>query len=360
MPEAATIVKNLLRWYVKKARDLPWRRQSDPYGIWISEIMLQQTQVKTVIPYWERWMKQLPTIARLAAAREDEFLKLWEGLGYYSRVRNIHRAAHVIMDSFGGEFPRDHTSILSLPGIGPYTAGAISSIAFGDPQPIVDGNVIRVLTRVDCVTESTQAAATKTKLWSRSANLVEEAAKGKSTDCNVCGDFNQALMELGATVCLPREPICCECPLARDCYAKAKSVQASLPNVGPRKKAVSRVFMAVVIQRRQSFMVRRRGSEGVNAGLWEFPNTELKEPDVAGDAWLKESLGVERASLGLLGEVKHSITTSRILLRVYKVRVSPDYPAVGGSSQWASRAKLDGLAFTAAHRKIVERILGRE
>ncbi len=356
MPEPATIVKNLLRWFQKEARDLPWRREADPYGIWISEIMLQQTQVKTVIPYWERWMEQLPTVEHLAEAAEDTVLKLWEGLGYYSRARNIHRAARVILDSHEGEFPRDYDSILGLPGIGPYTAGAISSIAYGDPQPIVDGNVIRVLTRVDGIRESTKLGATKAQLWKRAEELVREAAKVKSSKRNVCGDFNQSLMELGALICLPRQAECLRCPLRRACVGRREDLLASVPNVGERKKAVSRLFMAVVVKKGHRFMVRQRDANSVNGGLWEFPNSELTSEDSAGVGWLKNALGIEPSSLRLLEKIKHSITTNRILLQAYVVDVSSGYRAPVSSVQWVSREKLNDLAFTAAHRKIVDQI----
>ena len=356
MPEPATIVKNLLRWFQEQARDLPWRREADPYGIWISEIMLQQTQVKTVIPYWQRWMEQLPTVERLANASDETVLKLWEGLGYYSRVRNIHRAARIIVDSHGGQFPRESESILALPGIGPYTAGAISSIAYGDPRPIVDGNVIRVLTRVDGIRESTKLGATKAWLWKRAEDLVREAAKAKDSDRNVCGDFNQSLMELGATVCLPRQAECSRCPLRRCCVGKRKALLASIPNVGERKKAVARLFMAVVVRKGPRYLVRQRRGEGVNRGLWEFPNTERTAKDPAGAGWLKAELGLDLASLRLLVEVKHSITTNRISLQAYMAEVPHKFRAPAASVQWVSAAKLDDLPFTAAHRKIVDRI----
>src|SRR5690349_4448454 len=195
------IVQALLAWFAANARELPWRRTKDPYAIHVSEIMLQQTQVKTVIPYWERWMRELPTIEALAKAKPDRVLKLWEGLGYYSRARNLQKAAQLILAGHDGVFPGDLEKILGLPGIGPYTAGAISSIAFGLPAPIVDGNVTRVLARYLGIRGDPKSRETKNALWEAAGRLVNAAH-----DLNACGDFNEALMELGATVCLPHQP----------------------------------------------------------------------------------------------------------------------------------------------------------
>src|SRR5438105_1972274 len=214
------IVRELLRWFGEHARDLPWRRTRDPYAIWVSEIMLQQTQVKTVLPYWDRWMRALPTIETLAKARPRTIHKLWEGLGYYTRVRNMQKAARLICDAHGGKFPETFEEILALPGIGRYTAGAICSIGFNQPTPILDGNVVRVLSRVFGINGNSREKLTNKRLWRIAGELVQQAAelKGNLPRFRVhatrrCSHFNQSLMELGALVCRPKEPQCLLCPI---------------------------------------------------------------------------------------------------------------------------------------------------
>ena len=357
MPEAATIVKNLLRWYQLEARDLPWRRVSDPYAIWISEIMLQQTQVKTVIPYWKRWMKRFPTVRDLAIADEDAVLKHWEGLGYYSRARNIQKAALEIDRSHRGQFPLEFEMILSLPGIGPYTAGAISSIAYGHPRPIVDGNVIRVLSRLDGIKASTKLRQTNQMLWARAEELVVRAEKTTFPGRNACGDFNQALMELGATICLPRNPECSSCPLRRSCFARKEGLIETIPDLGQRKKTVARLYLAVVARRDGKILVRQRELGGINGKLWEFFNREVTSEDPGGYQWLERTLGLGPTDLKLLGEVKHSITTNRITLKVYSSNIVTGRQIDDASSQWVRVSELEGLAFAAAHRKIVRRFI---
>src|SRR5258707_919982 len=202
------IVRDLLAWFGDHARDLPWRRTCNPYAIWVSEIMLQQTQVKTVIPYWERWMGALPTLQDLAEANAETIHKLWEGLGYYTRVRNMQKAAREIVANHAGQFPREHEAILELPGIGPYTAGAISSIAFNEPKAILDGNVVRVLARLFGIAENAREKSTNEKLWQLAEALVTTAAQpaNQTRHPQSCSHLNQALMELGALICTPRQP----------------------------------------------------------------------------------------------------------------------------------------------------------
>ena len=221
--KASWLVHALLDWFATAARDLPWRRTTNAYAVWVSEIMLQQTQVKTVWPFWERWMRELPTVAALAAARPERVLKLWEGLGYYTRARNLQRAAQLIVARPGGEFPTQFDEMLALPGIGRYTAGAIGSIAFNQPAPILDGNVMRVLTRLFALTGNPREKETNARLWQLAEQLVRAAAAVdfKSQISNLkfplagpCSALNQALMELGALVCTPRSPQCPRCPLA--------------------------------------------------------------------------------------------------------------------------------------------------
>ncbi|MCX6894473.1 MAG: A/G-specific adenine glycosylase [Verrucomicrobia bacterium] len=225
------LVPALLHWFAQNARNLPWRRTRDPYAIWVSEIMLQQTQVKTVIPYWERWLRELPDIAALAAAPPEKIHKLWEGLGYYTRVRNMQKAAQQIVADHAGQFPRDFDAILALPGVGRYTAGAICSIAFNQPTPILDGNVIRVLTRVFGIASDPREKQTNAHLWQLAEELVVIAARRPCASRLTprASHFNQSMMELGALICTPRNPQCEICPVKKLCVAHRENRIAELP-----------------------------------------------------------------------------------------------------------------------------------
>ncbi|MCS1409236.1 MAG: Adenine DNA glycosylase [Verrucomicrobia subdivision 3 bacterium] len=357
MPEAAAIVKTLLAWYRHNARDLPWRGCADPYAVWISEIMLQQTQVNTVIPYWRRWLKALPTIEALARADQDQVLKLWEGLGYYSRARNLQKAAKVIQDAHGGKFPEQFDAVLGLPGIGPYTAGAIASIAFGQARPVLDGNVIRVLCRVDGINECVKQPAVNRQLWTRAEALVRQASREKKPGVNSCGGFNQSLMELGATVCMPRNPSCELCPMRHSCQAKKLGLIERLPNLGKRQKSVRRNYVALVIRRRGKLLVRKRSAAAINGSFWEFPATETNGNDPGGYKWIEKRWRQGPQALRTLGEIKHSITTNRITLRVYVTEVSHGFSDLDDSHRWVTHAELERLALTGAHRKIVRRLM---
>jgi A/G-specific adenine glycosylase len=336
------IAKNLLRWFQANARDLPWRRTRDPYAIWISEVMLQQTQVKTVIPYWQRWLKHLPNVRALARASEERVLKLWEGLGYYSRARNLQRAAHSIVKEHKGDFPRDFEAILALPGIGRYTAGAICSIAFNQPQPVLDGNVIRVLTRLFGIRTNPKERRTTQRLWQVASELVECT--------HDCSSLNQSLMELGATVCLPQNPHCGECPLHQNCIALNTARVDRIPNLPMRAKATARRFVAFVVNHRNRFLLRQRPNGAVNARLWEFPNVEVTNGDAI--AIGEKVLGASFDSFQSLGTIRHSITRYRIALDVFRgeaKRKSKD-------GHWLTLEEIDARALTSAHRKILNRI----
>lgn len=257
------ITEPLLHWYERNARDLPWRENSSPYRVWISEIMLQQTRVDTVIPYYGRFLAELPTVAALASVPEARLLKLWEGLGYYSRARNLRKTARIIMENYGGEFPEEYGDILALPGIGEYTAGAIASIAFGKPVPAVDGNVLRVVCRL--TGSRSDAADPKTRTRVREALQEIYPSEG-------CGDFTQSLMELGATVCLPNgAPRCEACPLAEFCTAGNDGTVAEIPVKAPKKSRKIERKTVLLLVRGDEVAVRRRTGQGLLAGLWEFP-----------------------------------------------------------------------------------------
>ena len=240
-------------WYCAAARDLPWRRTTDPYAIWLSEVMLQQTRVSTAIPYYERFLRRFPTVSRLARARLDTVLKMWEGLGYYSRARNLHKAAREIVSRFHGRLPQTKEDLLTLPGVGRYTAGAIASIAFNERAPLVDGNVERVLCRVFRIHGSPKDAAIRDRIWSFAKELVPE---------DKAGLFNQALMELGSEICSPRRPRCDKCPLARSCEARIHKEQESLPTRTARKPVPRHTIVVGVIYRAGRILIDKRKPEG--------------------------------------------------------------------------------------------------
>jgi A/G-specific adenine glycosylase len=334
------IIPALLEWYAANARDLPWRRTKDPYRVFIAEIMLQQTQVKTVIPYFERWMRQLPTLAAFARARPQKVLKLWEGLGYYTRVRHAHAAAQVILRRHGGRFPRNFDDILALPGIGRYTAGAISSIAFNQPAPILDGNVIRVLSRIFGVEGNPRDKKTNATLWQLARDLV-------SVVPSRCSDLNQSLMELGALVCTPRRMRCSICPVRKFCFAFREGRLAEFPMRPPRVPATERRFMAFVARKENRFLVRQRPGGAVNAHLWEFPNIEVGLKDKRDGRDNKDAAFLIVKARPIC-RIRHSITRHRILLEAYHARAAATTPGI-----WKTIPQLKRLPFASAHRKIL-------
>ncbi len=371
------LVPALLDWFSANARDLPWRRTRDPYAIWVSEIMLQQTQVKTVIPYWKRWMRELPTIKAAANASPDKIHKLWEGLGYYTRARNLQKAAREIVArqdaisesrrSRGNEtqtkrkldtphvvtctFPEHFDDVLALPGIGRYTAGAICSIAFNQPVPVLDGNVIRVLTRIFGIAENTKEKKTNARLWRLAEELVQNSKLKIKNSKTCCSHLNQSLMELGALVCTPRNPQCKVCPVKTLCVAFRENRAEELPNFGKRATATARHFVAFVAERNGRFLVRQRPAGVVNAHLWEFPNVEIVDEAFNLKLTTKDALGVEPLRLEPLTTVKHSITRYRITLEAFAVSSVGISRKIDGV--WKTPAQMEQLAFTAAHRKIL-------
>ncbi|MGE0395188.1 MAG: A/G-specific adenine glycosylase [Kofleriaceae bacterium] len=270
---AERIATAVVAHYRAAKRDLPWRRTRDPYAIWVSEIMLQQTRVATVIPYWERWMAKFPTVSALATAPLDDVLAAWAGLGYYSRARNLVKGAQAIAAKWAGALPRRASELREVPGIGPYTAGAIASIAFGERAPLVDGNVARVLSRVFGITDDIKSAAGTKALWARAGDLMTALPDGTAP-----GDLNQGLMELGATLCSPTDPRCLVCPLAAHCIAAREGRQSELPVVPARKKESELPILArtlVWICEGDSILLARRAPDGLFGGLWELPPLEI-------------------------------------------------------------------------------------
>ncbi|MFC5404527.1 A/G-specific adenine glycosylase [Cohnella soli] len=283
----------LLNWYRKERRDLPWRRSRDPYHIWVSEIMLQQTRVDTVIPYFNRFVDRFPTVGDLAEAPEEDVLKHWEGLGYYSRARNLQAAAREVAELYGGRVPNGKKEVSGLKGVGPYTAGAILSIAYDQPEPAVDGNVMRVLSRYFCLEEDIAKPATRIGMESLAASLIPEGQ---------AADFNQALMELGAMICTPKSPSCDFCPVAIHCAAKREGREKELPIKTKAKKARDVYRFAALIEgvgaHAGQVLVRRRPDTGLLAKMWELPHIEAT--DAA--AWEDVAEGVRRLEAALVDE----------------------------------------------------------
>jgi A/G-specific adenine glycosylase len=363
-PKVKLLVPRLLNWFAANARDLPWRRTRDPYAIWVSEIMLQQTQVKTVIPFWNRWLRELPTIEAAAQAPSEKIHKLWEGLGYYTRVRNLQKAAQQIVEKHGGNFPDKFDDVLALPGIGRYTAGAICSIAFNQPTPILDGNVIRVLTRIFGIAENPKEKETNQLLWNLAEQLVSHAKtqrrKGKSMENfasfaplreeNSCSHLNQSLMELGALVCTPRNPQCLICPVKKLCVAFKENRTEELPNLGKREAATARHFVAFVIERAGKVLVRQRPEKIVNAHLWEFPNFETNGKKRDATDIFYSAFNFKAAKFQPLGTIKHSITRYRMTLETFHVRLKNSPKKLAGV--WLAPGEFDSIAFSSAHKKL--------
>jgi A/G-specific adenine glycosylase len=335
----------LLRWYRRSRRDLPWRRTRDPYAIWVSEVMLQQTQVATVLPYYRRFMKRFPDPTSLARAPEERVLAVWSGLGYYRRARALHAAARQVVERHGGRLPADPGALLQLPGVGRYTAGAIASIAFDLREPVLDGNVRRVLSRV------LADPGDDRRLWAVAAELADGPRPG---------DLNQALMELGALVCTPRAPDCAACPLARRCRARA----GGRPEGYPRRKAAVRgtekVRVAVAAVRRGScVLIERPAADSPLRGAWDLPACEI---DGDGDAActiraaLRRRYGLEIRTAEPAGPVSHGIMQRRLLLEVVPCRLRRGRVAGRGELSWVGVSALDEAAVSGATRKAVQRL----
>jgi A/G-specific adenine glycosylase len=356
--DSTKLVRSLLRWFRANARDLPWRHTRNPYAIWVSEIMLQQTQVKTVLPYWNRWMQRLPDIQSLARASSDEIHKLWEGLGYYHRVRNMQRAAREIVEKHGGEFPTEFDSIRALPGIGRYTVGAICSIAFNQPTPILDGNVLRVLARLYGINRDPANPATREQLWDLAEQLVQRSAKLRPDRSTLhhnqfaCSDFNQSLMELGAVICKPREPQCLACPVSTHCIALQTDRVHDLPFRPRRPPPTARRFLAFVVERQGRILVRKRAEGVINGGLWELPNAEIAHGPLR-IAQATKALGLLPAGSQPLCRISHSITRYRFMTEAFRAEASPGFKT-SRTIRWVKWKNLDRLAFPSAHKQIID------
>lgn len=334
----------LLRWYSRHKRDLPWRHTRDPYKIWVSEIMLQQTQVATVIPYYERWLKAFPSLAALVDAPLSKALKLWAGLGYYRRVRMFHQAAGFIQKKLGGKIPRTAEKLRALPGIGRYTAGAIASIAWGEKTPVLDGNVIRILARIFAVTQSVDRPATLEKLWSLAASLLPDKNPG---------DFNQALMELGATICFPSNPKCSCCPVQKNCTTRQRGTELFFP-VRSQKTRYEKLSMTALALRnnKNEVWLEKQPEKGRWGGLWMFPFWMHKKE------MLKDFRPFGSPPIFFL-TVPHAFTKYRILLEVFESQCRKKALLKRPHGRWFSIAELNRIALPSPHKKIARSLIAR-
>ena len=347
----------LLAWYDRQAAALPWRAPPgsppDParaYAVWLSEIMLQQTQVETVRPYFTRFMAAYPTVEALAAAPLDNVLKQWEGLGYYSRARNLHQTAQIVVRDFGGRFPQTADALQALPGVGRYTAGAIASIAFGERAPVLDGNVIRVFARVTDLTDDVTDGATRNALWTLAEDWMPPVRPG---------DYNQALMELGRTVCTPRAPRCGQCPVAGHCQAYQRGTQDQRPVKQPRAATPHHdVTAGLIWNAAGELLIAQRPLDGLLGGLWEFPGGKV-EPGETYEACLarelREELGIEVAVGELFCVVRHAFTHFRITLHTFHCQYVSGEPQTLGvhAFAWVTPDALDHYAFGKADRQVI-------
>lgn len=346
--------KDLVSWYEAEKRDLPWRHERDPYKIWVSEIMLQQTRVDTVIPYFNRFMEQFPTVESLAGADEEAVMKAWEGLGYYSRVRNLQSAVKEVAESYGGVVPADKDEFLSLKGVGPYTGGAVLSIAYGLPEPAVDGNVMRVMSRILTIWDD---------IAKPSARKIFEQAVRKIMYEEDPSSFNQALMELGATICTPTSPACLLCPVQNHCQAFEEGVQRELP-VKTKKKSDKKIRMGAVVLEAPdgTVLIEKRPSSGLLANLWQFPNMELPtgiNPRSALEAYVEAEYGLnaciqpEKAT-----DIIHVFSHLTWEIDVYIGTI--DAKAEKERTKFVSKEDVETYAFSVSHQKIWQHVKGMD
>ncbi|MDO9302925.1 MAG: A/G-specific adenine glycosylase, partial [Anaerolineales bacterium] len=342
----------LLNWYHKHGRTLLWRDHPDPYAVWVSEIMLQQTRVETVIPYFEKWMKLFPDVTSLANASEQDVLNAWEGLGYYSRARNLHKAAKITAEKFNGKLPRDLTDLRSLPGIGRYTVGAIASMAFGMDEPTLDGNLRRVFARLFDVSEFADLPTGEKILWQLAA---QNLPKGQA------GDYNQALMDLGATICIPKNPRCLLCPLMKICESCKNGTQELRPVLKPKKAVPHYVHAAAVIVEQidnlSHVLLAQRPSKGLLGGMWEFPNGRV-EADPA-----KELTKVLNATYSLkvkkkeaLGVLQHAYTHFKVTVHAF--RCEPVSIPKNKNLKWVKITDLNDYPMGKVDRQIAKIVNG--
>lgn len=337
---------NLLKWYETNKRHLPWRKTHEPYKIWVSEIMLQQTQVKTVIDYYNRFIFKFPNIKALSKATEDQVYQIWQGLGYYSRADKMMLCAKQIVKKYNGQFPKDYKTMLSLPGIGPYTAGAILSIAYNIPVPAVDGNVMRVISRQFNIQEDISKAKTRKIFEQKVQSVLPEDAR----------QFNQALMELGALICIPKNPKCSECPVRKSCKAYREKIVEALPIKTKRIKKTRHLMAAAYIKHMGDIMIEKRSSKGLLANLWGFPIVEVKSIDKSIKYitnYLQETYGLEVEYVTKKNNAQHIFTHKiweiNLLEFQIKNKVEIDYPEI----KWIPEIEIKDFHFPTAFKKLL-------
>ena len=342
----------ILDWYSSHRRELPWRGHPDPYAVWVSEIMLQQTRVEAVIPFFKRWMDRFPSIRALAAASEQDVLSLWEGLGYYNRARNLNNAARIVVDQHGGELPHDLVSLRKLPGIGRYTAGAIASMAYGLDVATLDGNLRRVFARIFNVAKPADSPAGEEILW---ALAEEHLPKGHA------GDYNQALMDLGASLCLPRNPTCLLCPISELCKARELGIQEQRPVLKPKEVVPHYTVTAAVLLRDGKVLLAKRPSKGLLGGMWEFPGGKVENGESL-EACLtreiREELGAKIHINEAFGIYRHAYTHFRITLHAFLCEIAggEPRPVEAAGLAWVLPAELGNFPMGKVDRQIAERL----
>ncbi|MEX0594179.1 MAG: A/G-specific adenine glycosylase [Balneolaceae bacterium] len=349
-------VRDLISWFDHHQRDLPWRRTDDPWAIWVSEVMLQQTRVDTVIPYYQRFLNQFPTLSSLANASRQELLQHWEGLGYYSRGRNLQDATLQVMQQFDGVIPKTHDELLELKGIGPYTAAAVSSIAFGEPRAVVDGNVIRVMTRFFGIEEDIRRSTTRNRIQKIVQSMIPSDRPG---------DFNQAVMELGATICTPHNPACNHCPLASECTAYRTTATDRIPWKSPAKRVPHhQIGVGILLNDQNETLIALRPEDVMLGGLWEFPGGKQKKGESIEQTVhreLSEELGIEIDSLKPFHTLDHAYSHFKITLHAWTCKLSPTSPEpIARTSQeirWVPMNQLADYPFPKANRTLVTRLI---
>jgi A/G-specific adenine glycosylase len=350
----SSLAERLLNWYASYARHLPWRENPDPYTVWVSEIMLQQTRIDTVVPYFQRWMDRFPDVVSLSNASLQEVLSTWEGLGYYSRARNLQLAAKEIVADYGGTIPGEVAQLRKLPGIGRYTAGAIASIAFGQDEPALDGNIRRVLARVFDVQEPARSSVGEHRLWELAAQNLPPGQAGA---------YNQALMDLGATICTPRSPDCGRCPLTDMCQAVALGVQAERPVLSKRSATPHYTVTAAVIRRVGQVLICQRPLDGLLGGLWEFPGGKLQRGEDLVSCLQREiceELGVDILVGGSMGVYRHAYSHFRVTLHAFScelVNGNLPRPIQAKDLRWVALEELPGYPMGKIDRQIADRLL---
>lgn len=352
-PRRRTFLNALAKWNAEHGRHLPWRACGDPYRVWISEIMLQQTTVTAVIPYFERFLAAFPTLADLAAAEESQVLRLWEGLGYYSRARNLHAAARKLMADHHGQFPRDVAALQALPGIGRYTAGAIASFAFNAPAAIVEANTQRLYARLLGEARDLKTSAVQQRLW----NFATELVTTKTHDEFGPGEINQSLMDLGATVCTPTSPDCAHCPATRYCLAYETEQQAVIPKLPQRPQLTDVIDVTVAIEQQGRYLLRQRQPGERWAGLWDFPRYTVPadaDPVDVLRQQVHEQLGLELHIGPQVTQFKHGVTRYRITLLCHTAKVNRGTIAVSDTVCWVSSEYFDQHALSVTGRKFAD------